>query len=327
MPVAAIDMVTAQLGAEISVGDASGPRLRPRLSGGTVAAYAVRLEAGMRKAVPLGSFGEFGLDAGLKWASGQEHAARCDDAPHPRDIRQPAQWWRSMGLMWFHAFRGRTIPQVFTVLKEGPEPNPLPTCTTKVNEGVLGIESPHVYAYLGRTYEPCLDACVILSLSGPVGLVSPFDTGGLVTHTGPVSTWDVAEKREFLLAYTWPSTAIHELIEDYPTLGEPAVRGYVMGDPPLQSGPHEVWTGRTAAEIWHPENDWPSWTWELRCPGRLPTGDLVARWTGAPGMYPLLVQYIENNPNEADSLIALLATYFEGGASHLHAAYVRGDVQ
>ena len=64
VPVAAIDVVTAQLAGEISVGDAAGPRIRPGLSGGTVAEYAVRLKAGMRKAVPLGSFGEFGVEAG-----------------------------------------------------------------------------------------------------------------------------------------------------------------------------------------------------------------------------------------------------------------------
>lgn len=64
VPVAAIDVVTAQLAAEISVGDAAGPRLRPGLSGGSVAEYAVRLTAGMRKAVPLGTFGEFGVEAG-----------------------------------------------------------------------------------------------------------------------------------------------------------------------------------------------------------------------------------------------------------------------
>jgi hypothetical protein len=64
VPVAAIDVVTAQLAAEIAVQDAAGPRLRPGSSGGTVAEYAVRLKAGMRKAVPLGSLGELGVEAG-----------------------------------------------------------------------------------------------------------------------------------------------------------------------------------------------------------------------------------------------------------------------
>ena len=64
VPVAAIDVVTAQLAAEIAVQDAAGPRLRPGSSGGTVAEYAVRLKPGMRKAVPLGGFGELGVEAG-----------------------------------------------------------------------------------------------------------------------------------------------------------------------------------------------------------------------------------------------------------------------
>ncbi len=231
-----------------------------------------------------------------------------------------------MGLVWFHAFRGRTIPQVFTVLKEGPEPNPLPTCRTKLNEDALGIEPPHVYAYLGRTYEECLDACLVLALTAPGGSVSPFDTGGLVGHIGPVSGWDVEDRRSFLLDYTWPSEEIEDCIRDYPTLVEAAVGAYVGGAAPVHPGPHLVWTDRRAAEIWSAPNDWPAWTWELRSPGRLHTGERLARWTGAPGMYPLLVEYIENNPDQADSLIDLLSTYFEGGASDLHAAYVRGEV-
>ncbi len=231
-----------------------------------------------------------------------------------------------MGLVWFHAFRGRSIPEVFTVLKEGPEPNPLPTCKTKMNEAALGIDPPQVYAYLGRTYEECLDACLMLSLPAPGGQVSPFDTGGLVGHIGPVNGWDVDDRKIFLLEYTWPSDEIEDLVEAYPTLDQPAVNAYVQGAAPAHAGPHLVWTGRTPAEIWLPANEWPAWTWELRCAGRLPTGERIARWTGAPGMYPLLVEYIENNPDRADDLIELLDTYFEGGASDLHAAYVRGEV-
>ena len=64
MPVAAMDVVTAQLAGEIAAEEAAGPRLRPGSHGGTVAEYAVRLKPGMRKAVPLGSFGELGVEAG-----------------------------------------------------------------------------------------------------------------------------------------------------------------------------------------------------------------------------------------------------------------------
>ena len=64
VPVAAMDVVTAQLAAEIAAGDAAGPRVRVGSSGGTVAENAVRLKPGMRKAVPLGTWGEVGVEAG-----------------------------------------------------------------------------------------------------------------------------------------------------------------------------------------------------------------------------------------------------------------------
>jgi hypothetical protein len=59
-----MDVVKAQLAAEIAVGEAAGPRLRPGASGGTVAEFAVGLKLGMRKAVPLGTWGELGVEAG-----------------------------------------------------------------------------------------------------------------------------------------------------------------------------------------------------------------------------------------------------------------------
>ena len=60
VPIAAMDVVTPQLASEIATGDAAGPRVRVGSSGGHVAEYAVRLKPGMRKAVPLGAFGELG---------------------------------------------------------------------------------------------------------------------------------------------------------------------------------------------------------------------------------------------------------------------------
>lgn len=64
VPIAAMNVVTPQLAAEIAAGDAAGPRVRIGSSGRHVAEYAVRLKPGMRKAVPLGSFGEIGVEAG-----------------------------------------------------------------------------------------------------------------------------------------------------------------------------------------------------------------------------------------------------------------------
>ena len=63
VPIAAMDVVSAQLVAEIASGEAAGPRVRVGTSGGHVAEYAVRLKPGMRKAVPLGSWGELGVEA------------------------------------------------------------------------------------------------------------------------------------------------------------------------------------------------------------------------------------------------------------------------
>ena len=64
VPVAAMDVVKAQLAVEIAAGEAAGPRLRAGVNGGTVAEFAVRLKPGMRKAVPLGTWGELGVEAG-----------------------------------------------------------------------------------------------------------------------------------------------------------------------------------------------------------------------------------------------------------------------
>ncbi|MDP2305101.1 MAG: hypothetical protein Q8P18_03660 [Pseudomonadota bacterium] len=63
VPPAVVDVVTAQLATEIAAGEALGPRFTAGASGGTVAEFAVRLRAGMRKAVPLGRFGEIGVEA------------------------------------------------------------------------------------------------------------------------------------------------------------------------------------------------------------------------------------------------------------------------
>ena len=63
VPPAAVDVVAAQLVHELALGEAKGPRLRETGSGVRVAEFAVRLRPGMRKAVPLGSFGEIGVEA------------------------------------------------------------------------------------------------------------------------------------------------------------------------------------------------------------------------------------------------------------------------
>ncbi|MES2638105.1 MAG: hypothetical protein V4850_01425 [Myxococcota bacterium] len=63
VPPAAVDVLRAQLAVELAAGEALGPRFTSGASGGTVAEFAVRLRPGMRKAVPLGRFGEIGVEA------------------------------------------------------------------------------------------------------------------------------------------------------------------------------------------------------------------------------------------------------------------------
>lgn len=63
LPAALIDVVRAQLRDELADGTALGPRLAVGPSGATVSGFLIALRPGMRKAVPLGSFGELGIEA------------------------------------------------------------------------------------------------------------------------------------------------------------------------------------------------------------------------------------------------------------------------
>lgn len=63
VPPAAVDLVRQQLAAELAAGEALGPRHADNGAGGTVTEFAIRLRPGMRKAIPMGSFGEIGVEA------------------------------------------------------------------------------------------------------------------------------------------------------------------------------------------------------------------------------------------------------------------------
>lgn len=63
LPAALIDVVRAQLQDELANGTALGPRLAVGPSGATVSGFLLAMRPGMRKAVPLGSFGELGIEA------------------------------------------------------------------------------------------------------------------------------------------------------------------------------------------------------------------------------------------------------------------------
>ena len=65
VPAAVAEVVRQELAEEIVSKEAAGPRFVEALGGdGFVAEFAVRLRPGMRKAVPLGKWGEIGVEAG-----------------------------------------------------------------------------------------------------------------------------------------------------------------------------------------------------------------------------------------------------------------------
>lgn len=63
VPPALAEVVAGQLAAELAAGDAKGPRLNTTPAGASVMEFALRLRPGMRKVVPLGRFGEIGVEA------------------------------------------------------------------------------------------------------------------------------------------------------------------------------------------------------------------------------------------------------------------------
>lgn len=63
LPPAVAEVVEKQLAQDILDKMAAGPRFVVGAGGGRVAEFALRLVPGMRKAIPLGSVGEIGLEA------------------------------------------------------------------------------------------------------------------------------------------------------------------------------------------------------------------------------------------------------------------------
>lgn len=63
VPVAVSDVLHQQLVGEIASKQAAGPRLARAVDGRINAEFAIRLRPGMKKVVPLGSWGELGVEA------------------------------------------------------------------------------------------------------------------------------------------------------------------------------------------------------------------------------------------------------------------------
>jgi len=225
-----------------------------------------------------------------------------------------------MPLLWFHAFRRRTIDEVVEVLRVGSRPPPLALVTeTREHEVRLGLASS-VYAYLGRTLECFGDAAVAVALEAANGHVSPFDTGGLVSKIKPVCDWNDDAKKKYLDDLTWETNALAALLDVYPGPTVDGVRTYLQESRPPHPGPHELWEQEEpVAAIWESNDDWRAWTWESRSEHELPTGHYVVRWSCTVPIYQKFIAFAESvtDPVLQDWLEQISAKYVEGGVSRL----------
>jgi hypothetical protein len=208
------------------------------------------------------------------------------------------------------------------VLRQGPAINPSPAARTRMNEELLAIAPPCVYAYLGRTDELFGNAALSLPIEGLTGTVSPFDTGGLVRHIVPVKDWPADHRRSFLAHYSWPTDNLQALLTAYPTTGAPQRRAYLNSDRPHAAGPHEVWPTAEepfVASIWTEPNEWRSWLWEGRSPHQLSIQQNLVAWSCSAPTYGEILKHIEEVADAADVgwLETLLQKYVDGGVSAL----------
>lgn len=187
--------------------------------------------------------------------------------------------------------------------------------TTKQNETILGIVPNCVYAYLGVGLEPFGDTAFSLPLDGISGSVSPFDTGGLVSHIAPVNTWDSERRRQFLNHFTWPSSELPALLRQYPSDDQPTRSAYLNKLPPQQEGPHALWDAPAdlQAAIWSdPLNDGcQAWLWEIRSPEAIAMADNMVAWSCKGSVYlkMLEISAAANSPEDIAFFEKLFARY------------------
>lgn len=230
--------------------------------------------------------------------------------------------WEVDKLYWMHAYNRKMPADVIEVLRYGPAPPPAALTTgTKQLELELGMEKHHVYAYLGRTREAFGSNVIVVPAAvgqSNAAKISPFDTGGLVKHIQPVCSWARDQRQNFLADYTWPGIDLPDLFRAYPGATVGRVHQYLDVDqPPSFDGPHEVWLGRTPAEIWKAGSaSWPTWTWEARWTERIACDALVA-WSCAPALYDILLRELEDTIDDDDAFDFLVSRYVRGGVSFL----------
>ncbi|MDB4942641.1 MAG: hypothetical protein JWP97_2175 [Labilithrix sp.] len=234
-----------------------------------------------------------------------------------RRVRSPA-----VPLYWFHAFDRPDLPKIIEVLRDGPKHHPLPTSETRRNEAELGIEPPHVYAYLGRTLKSFGQNAIALKQPALEGEVCPFDSGGLLRKIAPVSGRKKAAKAAYLQAYSWPTTALRVLLKTYPSSSQTQHVAYVAMAAPAVDGPHVYWPKRGAAEpIWTSNTQWRAWTWEGRSPSPLTTGKHLVRWTCPNDTYPKLEEYVASRPpSDRKWFEQVSKLYVRGGLTRLMTA-------
>ena len=210
-------------------------------------------------------------------------------------------------MFWFHATRRPAAADYVSILRDGCRPSSIPTHTNQL-ELELSVGVPHVYCYLGRTREQFGDFAVALSPADlPEGHMCPFDSGGLVENTPPVSSWARDAKASYLDAFSFSTATRASLVGDYPGT---KLKEYLAGIRPIQTGPHEVWAHRPEANIWEIGNHWRSWTWEGRWP-HLPIRGHLRAWSCAPALFVSILEQLE--AGDSIELSDCLALYREGG--------------
>ena len=231
----------------------------------------------------------------------------------------------SLAYLWFHTFPKRaTVAEVISVLRDGPTPRP--GSGTQRNEAALGIAPPCVYAYLGQPNEAFGECAFCIpsdALAHNGGVVSPFDTGGLVEHLIPTKDWEPDSRSAYLRIYSWPAEDLDALLERYPTSAREKVAAYLRGEKPAHAGPHEVFErpGESESElaaIWENASNVRAWLWEGRVPHRMPVARLL-HWSCSTSTYQEIRRYAETIEDEGEAMVLeeLLARYVPGGPSVL----------
>lgn len=228
-----------------------------------------------------------------------------------------------MALLWFHAFNRPDIKVAIAVVRNGPSPNPNPN-KTKANEAVLGVVPPHVYFCLGRAAVAFGEFAVAVRGGNhlSLGTMCPFDSGGLVERIEPVCGWDQNAKRAYLTEYSWSTADLDAALSKYPGTASKDLALYLGGEskPPM-AGPHNIWHGRTEADIWARATDWRAWSWEGRWPEQLllrDTLDDVVAWTCPPARNPEVFDLIDHLGVQSNPwLPALMKKWVKGGIGAL----------